>query len=94
MSSAATQIAGTGQSSSETASFLAELALHPAVQEGDLDTVANFVCAQCLNLIDVRFVTVWLRDQEGKYLRSLARFDAVTQALCENLEIPLEHVVD
>lgn len=59
-----------------------------------MDTVANFVCAQCLNLIDVRFVTVWLRDQEGKHLRSLARFDAVTQALCENLEIPLEHVVD
>ncbi|WP_374385012.1 PAS domain S-box protein [Dongia sp.] len=80
--------------SSEAVAFLAELARNRSVQEGDFETVVNLICERCLDLVDARFVTVWVRDQKNNVLRSIARFDRLTHARCHDVEIPLDKVHD
>lgn len=80
--------------SAASVAFLAELACLPAVQQGDIDTVADLVCRRCLDLVDARFISVWMLDADRGLLRSLVRYDSLTDERCPEIAIPIAHLAD
>jgi PAS domain S-box-containing protein len=76
-----------------TAAFLAELARLPAVQEGDLDAVASFACKRALDLVDARYLSVWMLNAERTRISSIVRYDAETGQLSPSVELPIEEVI-
>ncbi|MBK8160801.1 MAG: PAS domain S-box protein [Rhodospirillaceae bacterium] len=80
--------------SAASVAFLAELARLPAVQKGEFKTVAELVCRRCLDLVDARYVTVWMLDADRKFLRSIVRYDGLTGRQCPEIAIPSEQIVD
>lgn len=73
--------------SASTVAFLAELARLPAIQEGDVEAVAQFCCTRCLDLIDTGFVSVWMFNTDRTILRSIVRYDAVSRQATAPVEI-------
>jgi len=76
-----------------TAAFLAELARLPAVQEGDLEAVATLACRRALDLVDARYLSVWMLDSERTQIRSIVRYDALTGQRSADIVLPIEKVV-
>lgn len=75
-----------------TGAFLAELARLPAVQEGDLEAVAALACKRALDLVDARFLSVWMINTERTLIRSIVRYDAETGQRSPDIELPIEMV--
>lgn len=75
-----------------TAAFLAELARLPAVQEGDLEAVAALACKRALDLVDARFLSVWMINAERTLVRSIVRYDAETGQRSADMELPIDMV--
>ncbi|MDY0870839.1 PAS domain S-box protein [Dongia rigui] len=75
-----------------TAAFLAELARLPAVQEGDLEAVAALACKRALDLVDARYLSVWMLDADRAQIRSIVRYDAETGQRSQDLALPIGSV--
>ncbi|TDQ83431.1 PAS domain S-box-containing protein [Dongia mobilis] len=76
------------QVSAETVSFFGELSRHPAVQEGDIDTIAEFVVHRAAQLARMDFVSIWMFDAESASLRSIVRLETRTMRHCPPVGIP------
>jgi PAS domain S-box-containing protein len=74
--------------------FLAELATLPAVHEGSFEEVARLVCRRCLQLVDARYVSVWVMDPDRTHLRTIARYDSRTGETCPEIQLPIDNVAD
>jgi PAS domain S-box-containing protein len=75
-----------------TAAFLAELARLPAIQEGDLQSVAALTCKRALDLVDARYVSVWMLDTDRTQIHTIVRYDAQTGQRSHDLTLPFEEV--
>ncbi|MBI2254538.1 MAG: PAS domain S-box protein [Proteobacteria bacterium] len=76
-----------------TAAFLAELARLSAVQEGDLEAVAAFACKRALDLVDARYLSVWMLDGARTRISSIMRYDAETGQPGAAIDLPADKVV-
>ena len=94
MSSAAISSEDSAPVSAATVALLEELARLPAVQKGEFEAVAELVCRRCLELVDARYVSVWMLDADRKFLRSIVRHDGLTRRPCPEIAIPIAHIID
>lgn len=74
--------------SASVISLLASLSELPAIEAGDMDTVAASIVAKTIDVVGVEFVGVWLLDSDQGTFRSRARFCAATRSPCLPASIP------
>jgi PAS domain S-box-containing protein len=76
----------------ETLHFLGALSRHPAIEEGDVDAIVEFVVAAAADLFDADRLGVWLFDSDRRHLRAVRRIDIRTGKPCAPVVASAEQV--
>ena len=72
--------------------FLGELSRQSAIEQGDMESLIDYVVTHAKDLVDADNLGVWLFDEERENLCSVLRFDIKEGKACDPVTLPAARV--